>query len=127
MAKRVEMQEIDSVSRSLIMIDEKNLNVFIRQYTEKLSKRGDVWGFICAFVSTSMTLVSSKFSDFWGLSGDMWFGVFLTLDIGFLVMLCRTIYGSYKARGTSPDKLIEEIKNYQKTNSVSSTVQSSDF
>lgn len=127
MAKQVEMQEIDSVSRSLIMIDEKNLNVFIRQYTEKLSKRGDVWGFFCAFVSTTMALVSSKFSDFGCLSGDMWFGVFLTLDIGFLVMLCRAVYGVYKSRKTTPDSLIEEIKNYQKTNSVSSTVQSSDF
>lgn len=124
MAKNIKMQEIDSVSRSIIMIDEKNLNVYVRDYTDKIKKRGDCWGFLCAFISSTMTLVSSTFTN-WLLPSDTWFGIFLMLDLLFFIFFCKSLFWSYKARKSTPDNLIEDIKKFQQQSNTQ--IQVSDF
>lgn len=91
------------------MIDEKNLNVYVRDYSDAIKKRQDCFGFFIAFVSVTLTLLTATFHDF-GLSASVWNALFILVDLFLLYMTAKSAFYLLKTKNISPDQLISQIK-----------------
>lgn len=108
------------------MIDEKSLNVFIRDYTKEIKKQNDYIGYGIATVATFATLVTANFHDYFFLKAHVIEALFLFCFVMFLVLTVKSAYHAWKVKGNTPEALINKIKN-ENEKSTTTTVETLNF
>lgn len=79
-AKRITFNLHDSITREVIMIDEKSLNLLIRDYTAGKETIKDAIGYLMTAAAITLALVTSSFHDFF-LDANVWKAVFFISDV----------------------------------------------
>lgn len=92
------------------MINEYKLNIFIRDYTDAIKKRGDFWGVLGVVIALAATLYTSEFKNLSWASGETIRAGFLFALVTAFLALCRIGFYTWKSRDISPDSLVTKIK-----------------
>ena len=100
--------EIDNVKSNVIRITEDKLRIKISEY-EKSRNHSDDWIGACGLViSISLSLLTAKFEDKYGIQGEIWCFLFVLFLIGSIIYLIITI-SKCRKRKTIED-FLKDIK-----------------
>lgn len=109
MASRlIPMTVYNNVSRSILMIDVMNLNVQLRKYTDEIRRPNNFVGYLLAFMSTSLAILTANFQDFL-LPGNLWRNIFVFFDGALLVLIYFSGMALWKRKNKTPDQFIAQI------------------
>lgn len=108
----------NAVSGSIIMIDEMQLNVQIRAFSDHLKKQNNFVGYCLAVLTTSLALLTATFQDCF-FPAQFWQSVFLLADGGLIVLAAISGKAYFLRKEISPDELIKGIKSASVTKECS--------
>lgn len=94
---------------NIIKITEDKLVNILTIHVGKLRKSKEWIAALSFSASILLVLLTSTFSDKWGLSADQWQMLFLMLFLGSIVYLGYTIYNCIK-HTVSVQSIVEDIK-----------------
>ena len=107
MEKKVTLTVHDRISRSAIMIDEQNLNVFISKYTRDIKKQTNFLGYAIACISVILALATCNFHDFLTIKASVWEAFFLLCACILVVVTLTTAVNAWRISKVTPESLIE--------------------
>lgn len=99
----------DSITREVIMIDEKSLNLVIRDFIEKQSSLKDILNYGGIFLAITTTLVTAEFKDFL-VDASTWQALFMLSDLLIAIKIAKSGYAYWNQKIKTVDDLVEKIK-----------------
>ncbi len=112
----------NSITREVIMIDEKSLNLLIRDYTAGKETLKDGISYLMTAAAITLTFATADFHDFF-LEASVWKAIFLLGDVLLVFNSCRAFLAYWRAKMKTPEDLVEKLKS----ESASSTTKTVSF
>lgn len=102
--------EYENIQSNLIRISEDKVRIILVEYTEKLKKNVDWLGYAGILVTLLVTFCTCSYTEFAGVSGDTWRGMFIMLSFVMAYQLVKSLYNKWKNSCTIDDVLLR-MKN----------------
>ncbi len=100
----------DSIARDIIMIDEKSLNLMVRDYTAGKEMLKEGLGYLITVAALTLTLVTSSFHDF-VFPAAVWNAFFMLCDLLVAVLAVRSFFAYWRTKIKTPEDLVEKLKS----------------
>lgn len=122
---RITLNLHDSITREVIMIDEKSLNLLIRDYTAGKETLKDAVGYLMTVAAITLTFATADFHDFF-LDASVWKAVFLIGDVILFYKACTSFVNYWRTKIKTPEDLVEKLKS-ESTSHLKTTVTLTPF